>query len=66
MLFPVKPLTLAQDRAAGTPSRATADPTEAALHVARLLKYRHQLPPRTPPRPSRRAWVATKAASRIA
>ena len=53
--FPVTPLTLATSRDAFTPSRATDDPTDAALQVALLLTHRDTLTPLTPQRPTRRA-----------
>ena len=54
-LLPLQPLTVARDRAACTPSRATDDPTDAALQLARLRTPRDTLQPLQPPRPPRRA-----------
>jgi Transposase len=51
VLFPINPLTLARYRAAFTPSRATDDPTDAALPLAVLLTQRDTLPPLQPQRP---------------
>ena len=55
VLFPVNPLTVATDRDALTPSRATDAPTDAALQVAILLKHRDKLTPLSPPSPPMRA-----------
>jgi len=55
VLFPINPLTLARYRAAFTPSRATDDPTDAALPLAVLLTQRDTLPPLQPQRPTLRA-----------
>ena len=55
VLFPVNPLTVATYRAALTPSRATDDPTDAALQVAILLTHRDTLTPLTPHSPTLRA-----------
>ena len=55
VLFPVNPLTVAQDRAAFTPSRAKDDPTDAALQVESLRKHRDKLTPLSPHSPTRRA-----------
>jgi hypothetical protein len=57
VLFPVHPLTVAQYRAAFTPSRATEDPTDAALQVALLLTHRDQLTPLVPQSPEMRAFA---------
>jgi hypothetical protein len=54
-LLPVHPLTRAQYRAACTPSRATADPTEAELPVERRRTHRDQRTPLAPQRPTMRA-----------
>jgi hypothetical protein len=54
-LFPVNPFTLAKYREAFTPSRATDDPTDAALQVELLLKHRDKLTPLTPQSPTMRA-----------
>jgi Transposase len=54
-LFPLNPLTLARYRAAFTPRRATDDPTDAALQLARLRTHRDKLPPLNPPSPTLRA-----------
>jgi Transposase/Transposase IS116/IS110/IS902 family len=53
-LFPLKPLTLARYREAFTPSRATDDPTDAALQLALLLTHRDQLQPLQPQSPTLR------------
>jgi transposase len=53
--FPGNPLTLARYREAFTPSRATDDPTDAALQVALLLTHRDKLTPLPPPSPVMRA-----------
>jgi transposase len=55
VLFPVNPLTLAQYRAAFTPSRAKDDPTDAELQVELLIKHRDKLTPLSPQRPTMRA-----------
>jgi Transposase len=55
VLFPLNPLTLARSRDAFTPSRATDDPTDAALQLALLLTHRDKLTPLTPQRPTMRA-----------
>ena len=55
VLFPLNPLMLARYREACTPSRATDDPTDAALQLALLLTPRATLQPLQPPRPPRRA-----------
>jgi Transposase IS116/IS110/IS902 family/Transposase len=55
VLLPVHPLPLARSREAFTPSQAQADPTDAALPLARLLKQRDPLKPLQPPSPPRRA-----------
>ena len=55
VLFPVNPLTLATYREAFTPSRATDDPTEAALQVELRLTHRDKLTPLTPHSPTMRA-----------
>jgi Transposase/Transposase IS116/IS110/IS902 family len=55
VLFPLNPLTLARSRDAFTPSRATDDPTAAALQLALLLTHRDKLTPLTPQRPTMRA-----------
>jgi hypothetical protein len=55
VLFPVNPLPLARYREALTPSRATDDPTDAALQLEWLCPHRDKLPPLTPQRPTRRA-----------
>ena len=47
-LFPVHPLTVAQDRAVLPPSRAKDAPTDAALQRARLLTHRAQRSPQSP------------------
>src|SRR5919197_3713906 len=54
-LFPVHPLTVAKYREAFTPSRAKADPTDAALQVEILLKHRAKLTPLSPQSPTMRA-----------
>jgi transposase len=54
-LLPGNPLTLAQYRAAFTPSRAKDDPTDAALQVELLLTHRDKLTPLTPQSPTMRA-----------
>ena len=45
VLFPVHPLTVAQYRAALTPSRATEDPTDAALQVESCSHTATSAPP---------------------
>ena len=55
VLFPVRPLPVARYRDACIPSRATDDPTDAALQVALLLKPRDKLQPLRPHRPAMRA-----------
>jgi transposase len=55
VLFPLNPLTLARDRAACTPRRATDDPTDAALQLALLLTHRDTLQPLNPQSPTLRA-----------
>jgi hypothetical protein len=55
VLFPITPLRLARYREAFTPSRATDDPTDAALQLALLLSHRDTLQPLQPQRPTRRA-----------
>ena len=55
VLFPSNPLTLARERDACTPSRATDDPTDAALQRARRLTHRDTLPPLTPQSATMRA-----------
>ena len=55
VLFPINPLTLARYREAFTPSRATDDPTDAALQLELLLTHRHTLQPLQPQSPARRA-----------
>jgi hypothetical protein len=55
VLFPVNPLTVAKYREAFPPSRATDDPTDAALQVEILLKHRDTLTPLRPQSPTRRA-----------
>jgi hypothetical protein len=54
-LFPLNPLTLARYRDAFTPSRATDDPTDAALQLALRLTHRDTLQPLRPQRPTMRA-----------
>src|SRR4030095_4545536 len=51
ILFPLNPLTLARYREAFTPSRATDDPTDAALQLALLLTHREKLQPLHPQSP---------------
>jgi hypothetical protein len=63
VLLPVTPLTVAQDREACTPSRATDAPTDAALQVALLLTHRDQLTALSPQSPTRRA-LAPRVAHR--
>ncbi len=55
VLFPLNPLTLARYREALTPSRATDDPTDAALPLALLLTHRDTRQPLQPQRPPMRA-----------
>jgi hypothetical protein len=55
VLFPVHPLTVAKYREAFTPSRATDDPTDAALQVELLLTHRDKLTPLVPHSPTMRA-----------
>jgi transposase len=55
VLFPIHPLTLARSRDAFTPSRATDDPTDAALQLAVLLTHRDKLQPLNPQSPAMRA-----------
>jgi transposase len=55
VLFPINPLTLARYRAAFTPSRATDDPTDAALQLALLLTHCDKLQPLPPQSPTMRA-----------
>jgi transposase len=55
VLFPLNPIPLARYREAFTPSRATDDPTDAALQLALLLTPRDTLQPRTPQSPAMRA-----------
>jgi hypothetical protein len=55
VLFPVNPLTVAQDREALTPSRATDDPTDAELQGESLLTHRDTLTPLSPQSPTMRA-----------
>jgi transposase len=55
VLFPIHPLTLARYRDACTPSRATDDPTDAALQLALLLTHRDTLQPLNPQSPTMRA-----------
>src|SRR5713101_8791874 len=54
-LFPINPLTLARSREAFTPSRATDDPTDAALQLELLLTHRDKLQPLKPQSPAMRA-----------
>jgi hypothetical protein len=71
VLFPINPLMLARYREAFTPSRATDDPTDAALQLALLLTLHAQPghrrpdrrcpPTRTTAHPSRHA-AASRAA----
>jgi hypothetical protein len=60
-LLPGKPLTVAKDRDALTPSRATADPSAAARQVERRRKHRATLTPLSPHRPPLRAFAALVA-----
>src|SRR5919108_737563 len=55
VLFPINPLPLARYRAACTPSRATDDPSDAALQLALLLTQREKLQPLNPQSPTMRA-----------
>ena len=55
VLFPINPLMLARYRDAFTPSRATDDPTDAALQLALLLTHRDTLQPLRPQSPPMRA-----------
>jgi transposase len=55
VLFPIHPLTLARYREAFTPSRATDDPTDAALQLALLLTHRDKLQPLQPQSPTMHA-----------
>jgi hypothetical protein len=55
VLFPVNPLTLVRYREAFPPSRAKADPTDAALQRAWLRTHRDTLQPLNPQRPTLRA-----------
>src|SRR5262245_5608476 len=55
ILFPLNPLTLARYREAFTPSRANADPTDAARQLALRLTPRDKLQPLHPQRPAMRA-----------
>src|SRR5499426_2754258 len=55
VLFPINPLTLARYREAFTPSRATDDPTDAALQLELLLTHRDKLQPLNPQSPTMRA-----------
>src|SRR5712692_1838488 len=55
VLFPINPLTLARYREAFTPSRATDDPTDAALQLELLLTHRDKLQPLKPQSPAMRA-----------
>ena len=55
VLFPVNPLTLARYREAFTPSRATDDPTDAALQLEWLCTHRDKRQPLTPQSPTMRA-----------
>ena len=52
ILFPLNPLTLARYREAFTPSRATDDPTDAALQLDLLLTHRDKLQPLQPQSPT--------------
>ena len=54
VLFPVHPFTLAQYRAALTPSHATDAPTDAELQVELLLTHRDTLTPLSPQSPTMR------------
>src|SRR5262245_13588557 len=55
VLFPINPLRLARYREAFTPSRATDDPTDAALQLELLLTHRDKLQPLRPQSPTMRA-----------
>jgi transposase len=55
VLCPIHPVTLARYREAFTPSRATDDPTDAALQLALLLTHRDKLQPLNPQSPTMRA-----------
>jgi transposase len=55
VLFPINPLMLARYRDAFTPSRATDDPTDAALQLALLRTHRDTLQPLRPQSPTLRA-----------
>jgi transposase len=55
VLFPLHPLTLARYREACTPSRATDDPTDAALQLELLRTHRDKLQPLHPHSPTMRA-----------
>jgi hypothetical protein len=55
VLWPVHPLPRAQSREAFTPRRAKDAPTDAELHVERLLTPRDTLTPLTPHSPTMRA-----------
>jgi transposase len=55
VLLPVHPLTVAKYREALTPSRATDDPTDAALQGELLLTHRDNLTPLVPHSPTMRA-----------
>jgi transposase len=64
VLLPLHPLTLARYRAAFTPSRATDDPTDAALQLALRLTPRKKLQPLPPPSPALRALAPLVAPRR--
>ena len=64
VLFPLQPLTLARYRAAFPPSRATDDPTDAALQLALRRTQRDTLQPLNPQRPTRRALAPLVAPRR--
>jgi transposase len=64
VLCPIHPLTLARYREAFPPSRATDDPTDAALQRALLRTHRDQLPPLHPQRPTMRALAQLVAPRR--
>jgi len=55
VLFPIKPLTLAKDREAFTPSHAKDDPTDAERQLELLLTHRDKLTPLTSQSPAMRA-----------
>ena len=55
VLCPVNPFTVAKYREAFPPSRATDDPTDAALQVERLLTHRDKLTALSPQSPTMRA-----------